>query len=427
MQQLASQNAPSPGVVVPHFIFGAVVWLCVTILIIFFPGAFVQHYFNPRLLSITHLLALGWITMIIFGALYQLVPVILEIKLFSEKLSVTSFVSLAIGCILISVSFWKFQFSGMMHAGATFAVIAVSLFAVNIFATARNSAKKTIERKFILTSVVWLVFTVSAGMTLAINLSSPFLEVSHLELLKLHAHAGIVGWFMQLIIGVSSKLIPMFIVSHHLNENKLRISYYLINIGLLSFIISLFLEYTPGVLFGVILVVAGISFFLSFVYEAYKKRVKRNLDLGMKQSMIAFLMLLIPVLLSLVFVSELWDTGKLTIPLAVAYGSTIFIGFITSLIMGQTYKTLPFIIWLKVYRDKVGKGKLPFPKDLYSEKLADFQLWTFIPGFATLIVGIILLNKIIVTISGILLLISVSIYFFNLMKIILHKPITLHE
>lgn len=158
-----------------------------------------------------------------------------------------------------------------------------------------------------------------------------------------------------------------------------------------------------------------------------KKRVKRNLDLGMKQSMIAFLMLLIPVLLSLVFVSELWDTGKLTIPLAVAYGSTIFIGFITSLIMGQTYKTLPFIIWLKVYRGKVGKGKLPFPKDLYSEKLADFQLWTFIPGFATLIVGIILLNKIIVTISGILLLISVSIYFFNLMKIILHKPITLHE
>ena len=80
MTQIASENAPSPMVVVPHYIFGGLTLLIVSLLIVFHPEAFTQHFFNPKLLAISHLLALGWISMIIFGALYQLLPVILEVK-----------------------------------------------------------------------------------------------------------------------------------------------------------------------------------------------------------------------------------------------------------------------------------------------------------------------------------------------------------
>ena len=97
MNPIGSQNAPSPKVVIPHFVFGGLVWLVVTLLITFNSEAFTQHFFNPVLLSITHLLALGWITMVIFGALYQLIPVIVEVKLYSEKLAVFSFVLLGLG------------------------------------------------------------------------------------------------------------------------------------------------------------------------------------------------------------------------------------------------------------------------------------------------------------------------------------------
>ena len=51
------------------------------------------------------------------------------------------------------------------------------------------------------------------------------------------------------------------------------------------------------------------------------------------------------------------------------YGMSILLGFITSLILGQAYKTLPFIIWLQRYQKLVGKVKTPLPKDLYSEKI----------------------------------------------------------
>lgn len=39
--------------------------------------------------------------------------------------------------------------------------------------------------------------------------------------LKLHAHAGIVGWFIQLITGVGSRLLPMFMASYGLDSRNL--------------------------------------------------------------------------------------------------------------------------------------------------------------------------------------------------------------
>lgn len=422
MNQIASQNAPSPKVVVPHFVFGALSWLVVTLLIVFHPEVFIQHFFNAKLLAITHLLVLGWITMVIFGALYQLLPVIMEVKLYSETLAKISFALLGTGTILLSIAFWQFSFGTLMFIAGSLIVIAAGLFVANVLLTAHTSNKKVIERSFIVSSVIWLLFTVLAGLTLAINLSHPFLKVSHIELLKLHAHAGLVGWFIQLIIGVSSKLLPMFMVAHHVNAKKLNFAFYAINIGLPIGMIALFLQFKFGVFFSMVMVVSGIVSYLSFLVEAYKKRVKKQLDIGMKQSALSFAFLVIPLFLIFTLLLNFNFLETLTIPLSVAYGSAIVIGFITSLVMGQTYKTLPFIVWLKVYRGKVGKVVLPLPKDLYSEKVAIAQVWLFAVGFGLLLIAISVTSRTLVMISGILLLLSVALYNFNILKIVLHKP-----
>lgn len=422
MNQIASQNAPSPKVVVPHFVFGALTWLVVTLLIVFRPEAFTQHFFNAELLAITHLLVLGWITMVIFGALYQLLPVIMEVKLYSETLAKISFFLLGIGTILLSFTFWQFSFGTLMYIAGAFIVTSVGLFVANVLLTAHSSNKKVIERSFIVSSVIWLLFTVLAGLILAINLSHPFLKVPHVELLKLHAHAGLVGWFIQLIIGVSSKLLPMFMVAHHVNTKKLIFTFYAINIGLPIGIVSLYLQYKIGVIFSVVLVVTGIVSYLLFLVETYKKRVKKQLDIGMKQSALSFAILVIPLFLIFTLLLNFNFLKTLTLPLSVAYGSAIVIGFITSLVMGQTYKTLPFIVWLKVYRGKVGKVILPLPKDLFPEKVAILQVWFFAIGFGLLLIGVSATSATLVMTSGILLFLSVVLYNFNVLKIVLHKP-----
>src|SRR5262249_59512885 len=45
------------------------------------------HYYQPRILALAHVVALGWITLTILGASYQLMPIVLERPLWSEWLA----------------------------------------------------------------------------------------------------------------------------------------------------------------------------------------------------------------------------------------------------------------------------------------------------------------------------------------------------
>lgn len=423
MQQVASSNAPSTAIVIPHFVFGGTIWLAVTLLLILYPESLTQHYFNPKLLALTHLVVLGWISMVIFGALYQLLPVIMEVKLFSETIAQASFILLACGAIGLAISFWNFWLGIPMHLAATLIALAVTGFAVNVLVTGNRSAKKSIEKDFIQTSVIWLLFTVVAGIALAINLTHPFLSTPHLELLKLHAHAGIVGWFIQLIMGVAGKLLPMFMVSHGLNQKKLKAAWYFVNAGLLMAFACLFIQWKPGIILSAIIVLVGIISFLTFIIEAFQKRVKKKLDTGMMQSALSFITMALATILVLLLLFNNNPIQENIHPWSIAYGAALLVGFISSLIMGQTYKTLPFIVWLKVYRGKVGKGKIPYPKDLYSEKVAKMQLWLFALASLVLLIGIVLTREVVIRIGGTVLLSSVLMYNYNMIKIVLHKPI----
>ena len=89
--------------------------------------------------------------------------------------------------------------------------------------------------------------------------------------------------------------------------------------------------------------------------------------------------------------------------------------------MGQTYKTLPFIIWLKIYRGHVGKIKIPLPKELYSETIAIAQRWVFNSGFIVVIGGILLSEKDVIKFGCLFLILATLLYNFNLFKIIFHK------
>jgi cbb3-type cytochrome oxidase subunit 1 len=69
-------------------------------------GIIQQHYFNPKTLAITHLMALGWGTMIILGASHQLLPVLIEGKLDSYLLALLSFIFAAAGIPLLVTGFY---------------------------------------------------------------------------------------------------------------------------------------------------------------------------------------------------------------------------------------------------------------------------------------------------------------------------------
>lgn len=416
MSHIQIAKAPPPIAVIPYYATAAQAFVLLCVLMLFSAESFTGHYFNPRLLTCVHLAALGWGTMIIFGATHQLLPVICEEDLYSSKLAAASWFFLTGGIALLAWSFWDFTTGFTMTLGGSLIVIAALLFFFNVLATGKYCSNYSVQKAWICTSAFWLLVTTSLGLLLAINLYHPFIPGDHLEVLKLHAHAGFAGWFLQLISGVSTKLVPMFLLGKSSREKLLKWAFAFQNIALAGFLIDAwFFGSSWRWYFWAAIAAAGIFLWLFYLLDAFKNRVRKKLDFQMKHTMASFAFL-IAALLLLPFVIAFTQPH-----IAILYGTLIFMGWITGIILGKTFKTLPFIIWNEHYKNLSGKMKVPLPKHLFNEPLVTWQFGCFIAAIILLCAGIISGWLPLIRFAlGMWLIVSL-IYLYNVLKILLHK------
>lgn len=422
MNGLKTSEAPHSSVVIPHFIFGAFSFILLAIMIVLSNTSLLEAYFNTKLIAITHMAVLGWATMIVFGALYQLIPVVFETTLYSEKLAKFTFWITAGSILFLTYSFWIGAFSTLLVYASGLMFFSLFLFIINVLLSYKRSKIKNMASKFVIASIFWLAITELVGTVIAFNFKFNFLSGVHLHYLKIHATLGLTGWFLLLIIGVGSTLLPMFLISHQLNYKKLTFSFYMINGGLLGLILNWFIvsDQTTTIICWVLIAV-GVLFFVSFIYESYRKRIRKKLDIGMQYSMIAIAAIVLPILVSFILVFGLGFKFELLTRITTLYGFSIIFGFITTLILGQTYKTLPFIVWLEKYKKMVGKTKTPLPRELYSEKIATVQFYCYLVFIIAIPTGILMKNMNIIRVGSFSLLAVAVFYNINVFKIIFHK------
>ncbi|HRN54896.1 MAG TPA: cytochrome C oxidase subunit I [Agriterribacter sp.] len=409
-------------VVLPFYVYASLAFLAATLLLIFSAPAFGRHYFHPQVIAVTHTMALGWGTMIILGASHQLVPVLIEGKLFSNALAYISFALAAVGIPLLVYAFYTFNMNWMARRGGELVIDAVVVYLINMGISMAKSKTENVHAVFVFTAGLWLLITTIVGLLLVYNFSTPLFAEDSLHYLSLHAHMGIIGWFLLLIIGVGSRLIPMFLISKYANVKLLWWVYILINLGLIAFAF-MFLYAAPVYCFllPVTAVTAALLLFGYYCRQAYKQRLRKQVDEQLKISVLSVAMMALPVILLVIMIISLWVTGENT-RLVLAYGFTVFFGWITAIILGMTFKTLPFIIWNKVYHKKAGLGKTPNPKNLFSSKVFTGMAVCYLLGFVLFVAGILLSVVFVLQSGALLLLVAAGLYNFNVFKAILHKP-----
>ncbi|MBL4745558.1 MAG: hypothetical protein JKY08_04255 [Flavobacteriaceae bacterium] len=422
MQGLQTNNAPHPSVIIPHFIFAAVSLIGVAILLLCSENALLQVYFSGKIIAITHLTILGWASMIIFGALYQLIPVVFETSLYSERLAKVTFYSLGSSVVFLCYAFWTNSFVVLLPYAALATFVSLLLFVINVFLSYKKSPVKKIEAKFILMAIVWLTVTELIGTLIAFNFKFNFLSEIHLHYLKIHATVGFVGWFLFLIIGVGATLLPMFFISHELNRNWLKKSFMFLNLGMLVMLANGFsVNETSLEILTYSFSILGIVYFLKYIYQSYKKRLRKKLDVGMRYSALAMVLLIVPIIVFAIVLKVFPIANEFINRAIVLYGFSVLFGFVTTLILGQTYKTLPFIVWLHKYQKLVGKTTTPLPRELYSEKIASVQFYTYFLFLTVMGIGIVFQHLVLLKIASYLLLIVGVLYIINVLKILVHS------
>jgi len=421
---IAGTNSPikntSYKVVLPFYGYAALSFLIATILILTNTSAFTKHYFNPQTLAITHTMALGWGTMIILGASHQLFPVMIEGKLHSNLLAYLSFIFAAIGIPLLVFAFYNFDFGGVAKLGGILINLAVISYLSNLWLSIYQSKSRNVHAIFAFTATLWLFVTTLFGLLLVWNFTSNIFSENSLDFISLHAHLGIIGWFLLMIIGVGSRLIPMFLISKYENKKRLWLIYALINAGLIGFVFMFFLSVKMMFYFiPIVFIALGVLLFGNHIYWSFAKRIRKKVDEQVKISMLSVALTLVPIIILAIIILLLSTVNSSQ--LVLLYGFTIFFGWITTIILGMTFKTLPFIIWNKVYSKIAGLGKTPNPKELFNNTIFIVNGVAYLVGFIIFGLGIVLTNVLLLNMGAIFLLITAVLYNFNVFKILFHK------
>ena len=268
---ITTKQAPTPLAVVPYFMGSSISFLLFGFFFFLLNDKLDSGFLQPRIIALAHIATLGIITMITMGTLHQFIPVVFKTKLKYENIAFGNFFLYTFSVVLLIFSFYTHRYFTFLILGATMAAISIWIFILNIIATYIKAKKKDIAIRFILTALFWLFLTTIYGLLQAYNFKYSFLGTGSLSYLKIHIIFGLVGWLLLLIIGISSVIIPMFLISHRfVDKNKLKYSYFLINSGIIIAWINYQLtEIKILTYFYWFSIMSGVIFYLVYIFKLY--------------------------------------------------------------------------------------------------------------------------------------------------------------
>ena len=439
----ATANAPFIGVPLGFILVGLCSMVSVTGLLILKPSILASYHYNQYVVAATHLAVLGWIASVIFGALYQLVPVVLETKLYSERLAWVHLMTHIVGVVGMTWSFWHWNLKHVSHWGSILTVgVFVLLF--NIGRTVLRSRKWNHVSAGLITSLSWIGLTVLVGLALAASKGSHgsaeslsqtsvlgvminglqsmalyFQRFDQMSIMHAHAHLGVLGCFLILLITISLKLLPMFLLSEIQSTRRIGWVIGLLNVGLVGLVVTVALRSSLKLGFAAVILIALTLYGLE-LRAILRERKRIKLDWPIK-TFLAGLLFVLPLFALAPVLS--WPGLPLNVftgQLENLYGFLALAGLLTTAILGMLFKILPFLVWYGTYSFHIGKSKVPSLAQMYSER----QVWmggsVYGVGMAVMMVGILMTSEIIVRSGAVVLAVAVGMHCLNVGFILSH-------
>ena len=124
------------------------------------------YHYNQYVIAATHLFVLGWICSVVMGAMYQLVPVALETKLYSERLARWQFVFHVVGFVGMVWMFRVWNMEQVGHFGSVLAV-GVGLFVYNMARTLWRVPKWNVTATAVSAALAWISLAIIPGLSIA--------------------------------------------------------------------------------------------------------------------------------------------------------------------------------------------------------------------------------------------------------------------
>ena len=362
MNPVSRDFAPPLNLIAPFFKFGVIFYLLSMMSLLFFEPTF--SYQQMDVAGWVHLFLLGFVMMIIFGAMAQLIPVVLEVGHVVVDVYYVILPLLGTGASVMVAGFWFMP--SLLPYGGLLVLIAMMIFAFENIVTLKKTTLKTLTVRTVAWSNGYLLLGILTGFAIALGLAGD-LVIDVTLMLKAHVYAVLGGYVMLTIMGLSLTLIPMFSLAHGFDEEPVKKAFNLLIIGVaIVFLGALFgTEWMMYV--GYFVSFIGVLFYIWQIYMIAKLTVRKEMDVWAKSMIFAFA--------SLVFSMMTGVVALVTNDQSMLHATVWFflLGFVSSMITGHLYKIVPFLVWFERFAPLVGKEKVPMLHEMYSKEGASMM------------------------------------------------------
>lgn len=352
-----------------------------------------QPLLSSGTLIAVHLVTLGWLSLLMFGALFQFVPVITSQALPSQGLVLATLLAIEGGLLAMMAGFVGWLGDPTipalaLPAGGSLVLVGALTGVATLWLPLWRSQESTLSGRLVRIGLLFLIVTLLLGVALALTFTVPGIATTFAPLAAggraVHLMAGLAGWFTLTAIGVSYKLLPMFMLAPE-NRGLLGDSVmWLCSVGCVLLIgaggsglwfPSRLVRYTE--ILGGLITVFGFIVYLVDIARLYRSRRRVQLELHNRMAACAFGALAI----ALPWLVAAWLSGRLETQ-APALVYLVLAGWLSGLGLTQLYKIVAFLTWLQRYGTQLGRGPVPKVQALVDERRATPWFMAYFVGVA---------------------------------------------
>ncbi len=364
---LSYQQAPPFGTPLRFFLVAPLFLLAAAGLALLQPD-WLSSRWSPATLALTHLITLGYLAMIMLGALLQILPVVLGAQVPAVRpVAWSGLLALACGAPCLGVGF-LLSLATWLYAGMLILAVGLLPLLIAIAISLARSAAPLVAWP-IRQAVLALAITLTLGIAHAGGLYGLWPQPEDIDLTPLHVAWGLLGWVLALVVGVAYQVVPMLQITPSYPGwlSRWLNGFMLAGLLLFSWPAQTAWGAAMNLLGEQMLAVAALAFALATLrIQAQRRRKVADITLDFWRLGMASLIIAAPLyLLRPALPENVLEAAQISL------GLLFLFGFAGSVVSGMLYKIVPFLAWFHLKTQTGARiGEIPNMKEMIPDKLA---------------------------------------------------------
>ncbi|MBF0614079.1 MAG: hypothetical protein G8237_09775 [Magnetococcales bacterium] len=352
----------------------------------------------PLTVATLHLILLGWMFMVVCGAMIQMIPVLAGIPVPWPGLVpwVHGLLTLGVGLFFFGLSHDP-VLPTLLWIALGFLLVAGVAFVVPIGVALVKAPAKHPTVHGMRLAMLAFVGTLLLGALFLGEHAGGFIDFDRRILVAIHLLWGLIGTMGVLIIGVSFQVLPMFYMTPPFPVRSAPRILTGLALALGAVPVMLWIsgvDHPWHALAAALPGIAALFWYAVEIRQMMRQRKRRLVDATLRLWLFGYACAVLALLLLASWSGNDWVEGRYL------FGILFVLGWVTPVMIGMLHKIIPFLVWFHRFSNLAGLVEIPMMDDLSPLRIVNGQVWVVVGSVVVLVAAVVTGSDLLVRVGG---------------------------